>query len=145
MGTRAIKGQDIEVSVLADGVTQNVLTMQKDFNVNFKTKIIEEGYLGRTTQDYDTIYDGVGGDIGFNFAKPGVFKFVEMVVSKARAREPGVVVNIRATFNFPQGGRARVVFRDVQFGELGMGFGGRGERGTLKTPWSCSEFQVLPG
>lgn len=141
---RALKGQDTEVTYLVDGTQQDMLRLGKDFSANFDLEKITEHYLGRTTADFDAVFNGCSGDATFHLSSPRVFTFVNAVVAKARAREPGAIINVRSTFNFPMGGRARIVFRDVQFGAIPFSVPGRVERATIKVSWSCSEFQILP-
>lgn len=144
MGTRALKGQDTEISYLVDGTQQDMLKLGKDFSASFDMEKITEHYLGRTTADFDAVFNGCSGDATFHCSKPTVFSFIQVIVAKARSREPGAIVNVRSTFNFPDGGRARIVFRDVQFGAFPFSVPGRVERASIKVSWSCSEFQILP-
>ena len=139
-----IKGQEVEIVLLEDGSPKENFTLARSIDINFKTEMIQEGYLGETTDRYDTIFKGVGGRIEFHLDSPEVFNIIGSIVDKARRREPGTRFNLKSTLNFPNGQRARVVITDIEFGELPIGFGSRSDYGTFSLEYGASEAQVLP-
>lgn len=139
-----IKGQEVEVVILQDGLPQDNLTFARSIELTFKTDMLQEGYLGETTDRYDTIFKGVSGRLEFHFDSATPVAIVNSIVDKARRRVPGTRFNIKAVLNFPSGRRARVVVRDVEFGELPIKFGGRADYGTFNLDFGASEAQVLP-
>jgi hypothetical protein len=143
MGQR-IKGQEVEIVVLVNGEPRDNLTTARSISINFKTEMLQEGYLGETTDRYDTIFKGVGGQIEFHFDTPEIFNVIRAIVAKSRRRTPSDQINIKATLNFPNGQRARVVIRDAEFGELPVSFGSRSDYGTFSLDYGASEAQVLP-
>ncbi len=54
-----IKGQEIEVRLIVDGVLQSTLTDIRSFEVTPKLEKLEEQYLGETTMRYDEIFNGL--------------------------------------------------------------------------------------
>lgn len=139
-----IKGQEVEVIVLIDGEPQDNFRFARSLDFTFMTERTEEGYLGETTNRFDTIFNGVSGKTEHHHDNPTPFIVTQAIVNKARRRTPGTTINLRATLNYPNGQRARVVFRDVEFGELPFSFGSRSDFGTFSLDFACSEAQILP-
>lgn len=142
--TQRAKGQEVEIVTLVNGEPRDNLTFARSIEFAFKTEQLQEGYLGETTDRYDSIFRGVRGRVEFHFNDSAPFALVNDLVNKARRREAGTRVNIKSTVNFPSGRRARVFFRDVEFGELPFNFGSRSDYGTFQIEWGCSDAQVLP-
>jgi hypothetical protein len=138
-----VKGQEIEVVMLQDGAPVDNLTLARSLELSFKTELLQEGYLGETTDRYDTIFKGIKGKLAFHLDSPGAFKVVQSIIDKARRRTPGTRFNIKATLNFPSGRRARVVVRDAEFGELPFNTGSRADYTGFDIEFGASEAQVL--
>jgi len=143
MGQR-IKGQEVEILSVVNGQPQDALNHVKSFSFTFKNKILEEGYLGQTSQEYDAIFDGIEGEAEFHFDSPAVLKLVLDIVNKARRREPGTQINIKCTMSFPSGARARIVILNAEFGPLPFNFNSRSDFGSFKISLASSNAQVLP-
>lgn len=139
-----VKGQEVEVIMLEDGAPQSSLNTAQSMNFTFKTERLREGYLGETTDRYDTVFHGVEGKVKFHFDNPAPFKITTDIINKARRRTPGTRFNLKASVSFPSGRRARVVFQDVEFGELPFNVGGRTEYVDFELDFGCSTAQVLP-
>jgi hypothetical protein len=84
--SQRIKGQETEVVIIADGVPQSNLTDIKDSEFAFKMEIIQEGYLGQTTDKYDSVFKGVRGKMTLHFDNPDVFTMALKIKDKARRR-----------------------------------------------------------
>lgn len=140
-----VKGQEVEIIVLVNGLPQDSLTFCKSTNFAWKTEILQEGYLGETTDRYDTIFKGVSGKAEFHMDSPAAFDLIREIVDKARRRGPAnnTRINIKNTVNFPSGRRARVIIKDVSFGELPIGFGSRADYGTFSLDFAASEGAIL--
>lgn len=139
-----IKGQEVEIVMLVNGEPKDNFALARSLEFAFKTELLQEGYLGETTDRYDTIYKGIRGKLEFHLDRPDVFDVIRGIVNKARRREPGTIFNIKATLNFPNGRRARTVIRDAEFGELPINFGSRADYGTFSLEFGASDAQVLP-
>ena len=68
---------------------------------------------------------------------------ISKILDRAKRRTPGAIVNIKATLNFPNGDRPRVIINDVFFGELPINFGGRGDYGTFSVTFAASDANVI--
>ena len=132
------------MEILLNGEPVDTLQNVKSLEFTFKNKILEEGYLGETTQQYDAVFDGVEGNAEFHFGNAAPFALAAAIVNKARRRDSGTQINIKCTYQFPSGRRARVVIRDAEFGPMPFGIGGRSEFATFKIAFSASDANVLP-
>lgn len=141
--SQRIKGQEVEVLVVVNGVPQENTTDVRNFEFEFMTEILKEGYLGETTDRYDSIFRGIRGKFEFHFENNQIFQIIQSIVAKARRRLPGTRINIKATLQFPNGQRVRVIIPNVEFGALPINFGGRAEYGSLNTEFNASEAQVI--
>jgi hypothetical protein len=131
------------VSIVVNGEVQAQLTEVKssEFMVNFKT--LEAGYLGEKANRYDEIYDGYSGKIDLDNSSPAIFDFIESVKARAQRQEPGTVINIKTTLNFPTGEKKRIVMQDAFFDAMGIGFGSRDAYGTTSLNFKGTEFRVI--
>lgn len=143
MGQR-IKGQEVEVVVLIDGEPRDAFGFAQSLDFTFMTERKQDGFLGETTDRFDTVFHGVEGKTNHHFDSPEPFNIARAIINKARRREPGTQFNIRATLNFPNGQRARIIFRDVEFGAVPFSFSSRTDYGKVSIDFACSEAQVLP-
>lgn len=130
--------------MLIDGAPRENFGFARSLEFTFKTERKEEGYLSETTQRYDTIFNGVEGKTQHHFDRPEPFNIIRAIIDKARRRTPGTQFNLRATLNFPNGQKARLVFRDVEFGPLPISFSSRSDYGSFSLDFACSEAQILP-
>jgi len=142
MPGQRIKGQEVEVSVLVDGVS-SVFTDINSFEMQSVTETKEEGYLGEKADRYDEFYKGWTASLKMHNSNGELFKFQNIVKDRAQRRTPGVVINIKATLNFPSGERARVVLGDAFFDSLGVAFGSRDAYGESSLSAKGTEFRVL--
>jgi len=138
-----IKGQETEVVLLMNGQPVESFTDIKSANATFNMEIKEQGFLGETANRYDSVFNGISGDLDMEFSTPAVFTVITALVDKARRRLPGTTVNVKMTLNFPSGRRARVVFPNVEFGEIPLGVGGRADYNSLKLSYKGSSYSVI--
>lgn len=141
--SQRIKGQEISLNVVLDGAIQDSITDIRNFEVTPKIDILDEQYLGQTTDQFDEIFKGVHGKFDIHFESQDVFLFIQAVVNRARRRTPGTVVNIKATLNFPNGDRPRVALQNVFFADFPITFGSRSDYGQISMEFSASEVQFL--
>lgn len=137
-----IKGQEVEAILIVDGTPQTTITDIKSCEISFQLDILSEGYLGETTDRKDSVFKGVRGSMELHFENADVFKLFKAVVDKARRRTPGTKINLKGTFNFPNGDRPRLVMPDVEFGAIPISFGSRADYGSVKLEFEASEAQI---
>lgn len=138
-----IRGQEVEVLLVVDGVPKTNMTNIKNFEVTLETEIMSEGYLGEPTERKDSIFKGVSGRMDMHFDNQEVLRVYQAIVDKARRRTPGTKFNIKATLNFPNGQRPRVVIPDVEFGQLPLNFGARGDYGSATLDFAASDLSII--
>lgn len=138
-----IKGQEVEVLLVVNGAIQNTVTDVRSFEVAPKLEIKEEGYLGEKTNRYDDIFNGVRGRMELHIENQDVFDMVIGFIDRAKRRTPGVTVNIKSTFNFPNGDRPRVLLQDVFFGEVPFNTASRGDYVSVALEFACSDLRKI--
>jgi hypothetical protein len=138
-----IKGQEVEVLLVANGTPLLNITTVRSFEFEFQLETKKEGYLGETTDRRDSIYMGVSGQLELHFETKDVFDLVQTIVNKARRRTPGDQINIKAALNFPNGQRVRVMIADAEFGGIPFSFGGRTEYGSVRLTFEAAEATTL--
>jgi len=143
MASQRIKGQEVEVLVLVNGQVQNTLLNNKSFEFMMQTETLEEGYLGEKTDRYDEIFKGFSGSGEFDNSEAGLSDFFLAIQNRAARRNPGTIVNIKATLNYPNGDRKRWIFQDCFFDPMGLSFGGRDQYGSTKLDFKCSNARPL--
>jgi hypothetical protein len=138
-----IKGQEVEVSLIVDGTVADTTTDIRSFEFAYKLESKEEGYLGEKTNRYDEIFNGMRGRIEFHYENQDVFDIIKSIVDRAKRRTPGTQINIKATLNFPNGDKPRVLISDAFFGEIPLNFGSRGDYGTVGIDFQASDGTIL--
>lgn len=143
MAGQRIKGQDTELVVIQNGKIVSAFTYIKSHEITLAIEMIEEGYLGRTTKDFDQIFNGAKGKFEMHYDSPDVFTAIQSIIDKATNRIPGTRFNIKTTLNFPSGRRARGTFANVAWGEIPLNFGSRQDYGSISMNYGCSEPQFI--
>lgn len=143
MADQRIKGQEVEVLLVVNNIVQATITDVRSAEFAAKFDILQEGYLGETTDRYDEIYKGMRGTLEFHFENEDVFTLLQSIVDRARRRTPGTLINIKAALNFPNGQRPRIIVRDTHFGEIPFNFGDRAAYGSMKLDFGASDFSRI--
>ena len=143
MSSNRIKGQEVEILLVVDGQIQDTITDVRSFEVAAKLETKEEAYLGEKTNRYDEIFNGVRGRLELHFETASVFDLMKSIIDRAKRRTPGTQINIKATLNFPNGDKSRVLISDAFFGEIPIGFGSRSDYGTFGLDFQASDLAVL--
>ena len=139
MAGERIKGQEVEVMLVIGGRPYTSITAVRSLEVNFDGEIKQEGYLGESTDRFDSVFKGFKGSIEYHIESRELLDMAMALTNIARRRLPGVQVNIRATFNFPSGRVARLVLVNAVFGAFPFSVGGRSEYGSVKLEFASSE------
>lgn len=142
MGQR-IKGQDVELLLVEDNAPLTTITTVRSFEMTAQLEILKEGYLGETTDRRDSVYRGFSGKMDIHFDSRDVLDFAKRLIDKARNRVPGARVNCKVTLDFPDGDRVRMLLKDLSFGELPVGFGGRADYGTISLAFEGEDFNLI--
>lgn len=143
MASPRIRGESVEVRLIVDGKLQDTITDVRSFEFEHQIDTQQEGYLGETTDRFDEAYRGVRGRLALHVENDDVLDLFTKVVDRSRRREPGTRINVAATLSFPNGDRPRMIFEDVFFGGLPLGFGGRTEYGEVTLEFRCASAERL--
>jgi hypothetical protein len=138
-----IKGQECELLMTVKGQPQLTTTDIRSFEIGFQFDIMREGYIGETTQRRDEIYNGFRGRMEMHVENDDFLQIINAIADRSRRRAAAIKINLKVTLNFPNGDRPRVCLNDVYFGEMPLGFGGRGDYGTFSLDFEGSEFAIL--
>lgn len=143
MASPRIKGQEVEIIIIAGGQPQTTITTVRDFEMTFQTEVLREGYLNETTDRRDTIFRGIKGKMMLHLENSDIFNLIQVIIDKARRRTPGVTINIKATLNFPNGDRPRVLVPDCEFGELPLNVGSRSDYVSQSIDFESAEMTII--
>lgn len=143
MADQRLKGQEVEILITDKGVIKDTITDVRSLELAFKFDLLQEGYLGETTDRYDEIFRGVRGNMELHVENQDFLSFIIDIVNRARRREPGTKINIKTTLNFPNGQTPRLAFNDVFFEEIPLSFGSRSDYGALRLSFAASTPQVI--
>jgi hypothetical protein len=137
-----IKGQEVEMIFVIDGEPVDNTTDIRSMEIAAQMEILREGYLGETTDRRDDIYRGVRGRAELHFENPEVITLFRAIIDRARRREPGTRIAMKATLNFPSGERALITIPQVFFGELPIAFGSRSDYGMVSLDFEAEDFRL---
>lgn len=127
MGAPRIKGQDLELLIVAGGEAKVTIRAFKDFDMTFKMERLTEEFLGETTVRVDDIFKGIEGKMTLQHESQDLLVLMTQIVERARRRTPGFDVNLKVALQYPNGQRPRIIIPKIAFGDLPLGFGGRSE------------------
>lgn len=140
MAIRA-KGQDVRVTFTSPDGTVDVINEGgiKSAGIEFKMKLLDEGYLGETTNRKDDIFEGIHGQLEAHLTRPQYFAFIDAVVARSQRRSPAEgVFNMLMSISMGTGQRARISVEDVFFGPLPVDVGARDEYVSVKIEFESS-------
>lgn len=143
MPEQRIKGQEVEILVVEGGSPVSTVQNITNFEMTNILELLTEGYLNETTDRRDEIYRGFRGSFALHFSNRDVIDLIRRIVNRARRRTAGLIVNIKATLQFPNGQRVRVVLKDCFFGEVPMSFGSRSDYGTISMTFEGSDWSLI--
>lgn len=143
MANQRIKGQEVEIDVIQDGVVLETLNDIRSFEIAALNEILTEGYLGEKTDRRDEIFRGARGSTEVHFETREVFDLVKAVIDRSTKRDPGAIINIRATLNFDDGNNRQILLRNVFFGEFPIAFASRSDYGTLRLDFEGSDIEFI--
>lgn len=141
--SQRIKGQNTFLDVIVNNEVQDSIGPVTEWGMEFMLEIISQGYIGETTERKDSIFKGFKGNATLHLNTKKAFNIVNAAIENARQRVGHAIINAKATFNFPNGDRVRIIFPDIAIGAIPISFGGTGDYGEMKLEWECSEPRIL--
>lgn len=146
MATVRAKGQDVRVTLTTPDGTADVINEGgiKSANIEFKMKLLDEGYLGETTNRKDDIFEGVSFEMEAHLTRPQYAAIVQAIVARSQRRTPAEAqFNMLMSITMGTGLRTRIVVEDAFFGPLPFNVGGRDEYVTVKISGEASSGRFL--
>ena len=140
-----IKGQEVTILIVSNGILQAELTDVQDFNCSLQLELVEQGYLGETTDRYDEVFKGAKFDMSMHHHSQDWVLFNNVLVARARRLAVNTVINVSAVFSFPNGDTPTWTWPDSYFGEIGVNLPGRAEYMKSKYQGACSEPNLATG
>ena len=131
MSDLRIKGQEVEVLIVANGVVQQTVTDIRSFELGVKMEILSEGFLGEKSDRKDDVFRGCRFRMELHHENQDALDLILAIIARAQRQTPGAQFNIKVTLNYPNGQRPRVILQNAFFGEIPMGFAGRTDYGTV--------------
>lgn len=139
-----LKGQELFLVIVANGVQQNRITSFKDCEVTFYFEIKEDDFLGEKSPRFDFVSKGVGLKMSGHVNDPQVFTFIQTISAIARRDVgPGVKIDVGVTFRFVSGLFGTFVFSDLAFADVPLNTGARDEFTEVTFDAKCSEFVYI--
>lgn len=142
MSQQRIKGQEVSVRVVTDGVVDLTIDTVSNLNEQTNLRLLEQGYLGEIVNRFDEILDGFGGDMEINVTRAAWIQLELAIVSRAQRKTPFTVFNVIVTDLYPNGESTVKVYQDVKWGELPKSIASRGDYVKPKLQFKCSERAV---
>lgn len=142
-----IRGQEVQVRVVSDGVLQKEIDEIKSMEFTYDTQIQSEGFLGRTTQEKDEIFNGINFSLEFQPRSLQALELMEVIRKRAQRRtaaDANTVINITFVANFPNGDRPRLVIQDAKFQGPSMKTPGREQFVTVPLNGQASNAKYSP-
>lgn len=140
---KRLMGQDTEILLVVNGQPVDAISTIKDFSFEFEQETKDEGYVGETTNRKDAVFKGVKGSFTMHLTTTAQIAWVQSIIDKSRNRGTGPTVNAKTTLRFPNGGRVRYVFPDVEFGSFPFNVGGRTDFVSVKVDFVGSEGRAV--
>ncbi|HVH97150.1 MAG TPA: hypothetical protein VM869_00505 [Enhygromyxa sp.] len=140
MSAPRLRGQECFIKLVKDGKIGDELKAVIDFEWTDELEVQAEGYLGETSDRYDSIYKGTSFNASAHMQTAAELKLRRAIIDKAQRRDGSATrIDITYTASLPDGDQRLVIMVDVAFGNINTSSGGRAEYVTMKFEGSCSE------
>ena len=140
-----LKAQEVSIIIVRNSVVEAELTDIQDFNANILLELIQQGYIGETTDRFDEVFKGSKFDFSMHHHSQDWVTFNNALIRRARRLEIGTVINVSAVFAFPNGQTPTWIWPDSFFGEIGVNLPGRAEYMKSKYQGGCGEPDLSEG
>lgn len=145
MANQRIKGQEVSLTIVADGNLQTELTDIRSFDAEVMIENKEEGYLGEKSDRFDEIYKGAKGSFEIHMHSGDYFDYMRSIIDRAQRNTPDVTFSVAGTMFFPSGETRTMAFNDITFGGQPINVPARADYVSVKIEFYCSEIAVVSG
>ena len=134
-----LRGQEVEVRIVANGTLENSITAVATFDETFKLEKKEDGFLGETNNRYDHIFQGIEGKMEFHVNSNDWMLFQNVIKLQAQRKTPNTQINLTRTDYYANGQTSIITYADCKFGPSPTSVAGRGEFVKVSLDFSCSD------
>jgi len=134
-----LRGQEVEVRIVANGTLENSITAVATFEETFKLEKKEDGFLGETNNRYDHIFQGIEGKMEFHVNSNDWMLFQNVIKLQAQRKTPNTQINLTRTDYYANGQTSIITYADCKFGPSPTSVAGRGEFVKVSLDFSCSD------
>lgn len=137
-----IKGQEVALGFTSPSGDEDPFGEVKSFEFELDIELLREGYLGKTAEAFDDIYNGVTGNAELHLSAKEYFVFTEKVQDRAERRTAaGGTFTVTGSFAFPDGSRARLTFENIFFGAMPVKVSDRKSYVAVTVNWGCERIR----
>jgi hypothetical protein len=123
--SKRLKGQEVTLSLVRDGRPKPIGKFQS-VTLTIDMERLEEEYIGATSMEYDSIYNGTQIESDFHLPNDEYFKFAEALKLRAERRTGGAIrIDAAIVMSMPDGSVKTFVLIDLEFAELAVEVGSR--------------------
>lgn len=142
--SQRLKGQETKLILTGPNGVEEGLADVKSFEAEIDLEILEEEFLGETSNRFDDIFNGVGGNMEVQIESRLFLDFIGRVIDRAQRRLPADTKFIATSaFALPNGQRVRLMFEDVFFGPMPIRTPSRKQYTTMRVEWKCSTLRRI--
>ncbi len=139
-----IKGQEVTLVILADGVPQLTIDTIKSAELEWEIELREEGYLGETSNRVDSVYNVIRVMLEGDINNQDYLELADAIAARARNRVGGATrIDIVGSFAFPNGQFPSVVVSDVYFENIPFNIGARNEFVSFTLTGKASDYKII--
>lgn len=136
-----IKGQSAYLVILRDGDPQLRIDSIQSLEVEFMMELLEEGYLGETSNRFDSLYNGMRIKIEGHTNSEAYLELMQAIKEKAQRRAGSTIrIDIVASFAFENGDFPTLALQDVHFDSMPLSLDSRQAFQSFSLEGKCSEF-----
>lgn len=136
-----LRGQEVEIRLVQDGVLSDAFLALSTFNDTHKFEKNEHGFLGEKQARHDFIYNGVDGSFEMQLENQRWMQFQAFIKAIARRETPDSVVNIVRTDFYANGDTPSRTYLDVKFGGQPTAIASRADFVKVTVDFSCDDVQ----
>jgi hypothetical protein len=144
MGQKRLKGQEVFITLLGDGSElKGTWKAIVSFDFTDDLEILDEGYIGETSQRFDSIYNGTSFSAEGHMHGKNEDVLRVAIKDKAQRRNGSIGrFDIAFTLPYPSGATRTITLLDVEFGAVAIKVGSRSDYASISFEGNCSETSV---
>jgi len=142
MAVTRIRGQELEIRLVQDGILLDTLTAIQSFEWNPRFATMEADRLGATTTELDDIYHGVSGRMQMHLESGAYANFLKAARDRAR-RVRNVTFSIVGTYTNPDGTQTRIALPNIFFDESSVSASERAGFVTFSIAFKSEDFNTI--